>query len=59
MMQLHERYSALEVKKLKFAFWELLIKKYSKREFFSQNTPLGNFLTTHPIHTNSNSNDAV
>ncbi len=58
-MQLRERNLALKVKKLKFAFWGVINKKLPQREFPSQNTPLHNFLTTQPIHTNSNSIDAA
>jgi hypothetical protein len=50
------RYAA---KMLKFDFGELLPKNSTQREFPSQNTPFCNFLTTQPIHTNSNSIDAV
>jgi hypothetical protein len=34
-------------------------KKTRQREFISQSTPFYNFLTTQPIHTNSNSIDAA
>jgi hypothetical protein len=46
-------------KLLKFVFWGSYYKKPPKREFPSQNIPFYNFLTTQPIHTNSNSIDAA
>jgi hypothetical protein len=58
-MQLPERNSALEVKKLKFAFWELLIKNSPEGSFPAKILQLQNFLTTQLIHTNSNSIDAA
>ncbi len=58
-MQLPERNSALEIKNQNLLFWELLIENFPQREFPSQNTPFHNFLTTQPIHTNSNSIDAA
>ncbi len=57
-MQLRERNLALKVKVLKFALGGVINKKTPQREFPSQNTPLHNFLTIQPIHTNSNSIDA-
>ncbi len=54
-----ERNLVLKVKKLKFAFWGVIDKKLPQTEFPSQNTPFHNFLTTQPIHTNSNSIDAA
>ncbi len=58
-MQLHERNLTLKAKQLKFAFGGVINKKLPQREFPSQNTPLHNFLTTLPIHTNGNSIDAA
>jgi hypothetical protein len=58
-MQLPERNAALEVKKLKFAFLGVNNKKLPPKEFPSRNTPLHNFLTTQPRHTNSNSIDTA
>jgi hypothetical protein len=58
-MQLLERNSALEVKKLTFAFLGVINKKLPPKEFTSQNTALHYFLTTQPIHTNINSTDAA
>ena len=40
-------------------FLEVITQKFPQREFPSQNTPFYNFLTTQPIHTNSNSIDAA
>jgi hypothetical protein len=58
-MQLRKRNSTTRAKLLKFAFWGSYYKKLPQREFPSQNTPSYNFLTTQPIHTNSNSIDAA
>ncbi len=58
-MQLREGNLALEDKKLNFAIGGVINKKLPQREFPSQNTPLHNFLTTQPLHTNSNSIDAA
>jgi hypothetical protein len=44
---------------LKFVFLGVITNKLPKREFPSQNPPFYNFLTTHPIHTNSSSIDAA
>jgi hypothetical protein len=45
--------------KLKFAFWGVINKRLPQSEFPSKNTPLSNFLTTQPLHTNCNSIDAA
>jgi hypothetical protein len=39
----------------KICFWRSYYQKSTQREFPSQNTPFSNFLTTQPIHPNSNS----
>jgi hypothetical protein len=43
----------------KICFLGVNTKTLHQREFPSQNTPIYNFLTTQPIHTNSNSIDAA
>jgi hypothetical protein len=43
----------------KICFLGSYYQKTPQREFPSQNTPFYNFLTTQPIHTNSNSIDAA
>jgi hypothetical protein len=58
-MQLLEGNSILKVEKLKFAFLGVINQTNQYREFSSQNTPLHNFVTTQPIHTNGNSIDAA
>ncbi len=53
-MRLRNRTSSMWSKLLRFVFRGLITDKLPQREFPSQNTPCYNFLTTQPIHTNSN-----